>query len=453
MPLFGESSSAYDEAVEKVTAETLTTENWALMIDISDRVSREGAKGAKQCLLAIKKRLNHRDPHVVLFALSLLDCLWNNSTVQFRREVSSNEFTPELTYRATGSNRVVAEKTRELIKKWSENECKKDPSLSLIDSLYHELLDDGYEFDTFKKPKKEMAFSNDPNVVHTEEEEADIAKAIALSLSDQNTNKSSQPTTRVKQETRESNTVIRQVRALYDFEAVEDNEITFSAGDIINVFDCSDQNWWRGQHTRGGNSGLFPASFVSSDLTAPEEIARPNAPVQNQHVAPPQPQIDEAILNKCFELLDRCDPTGVVPDDPALPYFEQMSLTQAPLIDHKLAQIDKQHNLLANMDLAIREVLARYDQAMQQGLQQGNQTPQMPQHYQPPQQFHPQTSSMSQQYGQQQMPPPQSQYVQYQQFQQPPQQTKSDYQVNQPGAYVPSSQPSAPGAYGQTSGF
>jgi signal transducing adaptor molecule len=103
MPLFGgENSLPYDEIVEKVTAETLTTENWALMIDVSDRVNSGGAKGAKQCLLAIRKRLNHRDPHVVLFALSLLDCLWNNSSAIFRREVSSSDFINELSYRATG---------------------------------------------------------------------------------------------------------------------------------------------------------------------------------------------------------------------------------------------------------------------------------------------------------------------------------------------------------------
>lgn len=101
MPLFGEATSPYDEAVEKVTAETLTAENWALMMDISDRVASQGAKGAKQCLLSVKKRLNHRDPHVVLFALSLLDCLWNNSSVLFRREVSSKEFTQELSFRAS----------------------------------------------------------------------------------------------------------------------------------------------------------------------------------------------------------------------------------------------------------------------------------------------------------------------------------------------------------------
>lgn len=58
-------------AAEKATAETVTSENWGLILDICDRVTGEGSKGAKQCLLSIKKRLNHRDPHVVMLALSV----------------------------------------------------------------------------------------------------------------------------------------------------------------------------------------------------------------------------------------------------------------------------------------------------------------------------------------------------------------------------------------------
>ncbi|VDO38907.1 unnamed protein product [Brugia timori] len=45
MPIFGEAPSPYDETVEKVTAETCTTENWTLILDICDRVIADQNKG------------------------------------------------------------------------------------------------------------------------------------------------------------------------------------------------------------------------------------------------------------------------------------------------------------------------------------------------------------------------------------------------------------------------
>uniref|UniRef100_A0A3P8SHI2 Osteoclast-stimulating factor 1 n=1 Tax=Amphiprion percula TaxID=161767 RepID=A0A3P8SHI2_AMPPE len=51
-----------------------------------------------------------------------------------------------------------------------------------------------------------------------------------------------------------------QVRALYDFQAEETDELEFSAGDIIEVLESSDQAWWKGQ--LGDKTGLFPSSYT-----------------------------------------------------------------------------------------------------------------------------------------------------------------------------------------------
>ena len=144
------------------------------MTDVRDRVT---ADGAEQILLALHKQLNDRDPRVVLLAFSLLDSLWNNCSAIFRREVSSEEFISELHCMATHRNRVIGEKTRELLKKWSENECKTDASLSLVETLVRDLANSGYSFESSTIEK----VSKDPNVVTTlEQEDADIARGSFL---------------------------------------------------------------------------------------------------------------------------------------------------------------------------------------------------------------------------------------------------------------------------------
>lgn len=70
------------------------------------------------------------------------------------------------------------------LKKWAENEFKSDSQLNLIPSLYQKLKAEGLDFtDSSSQPTKAQApLSKDPNVVSSQQEEDDIAKAIELSL-------------------------------------------------------------------------------------------------------------------------------------------------------------------------------------------------------------------------------------------------------------------------------
>lgn len=50
-------------------------------------------------------------------------------------------------------------------------------------------------------------------------------------------------------------------RALYDYQAADDTEITFDPGEIITNVDQIDEGWWQGVGP-DGNFGLFPANYV-----------------------------------------------------------------------------------------------------------------------------------------------------------------------------------------------
>ncbi|KAI1814709.1 hypothetical protein GGS20DRAFT_394702 [Poronia punctata] len=51
--------------------------------------------------------------------------------------------------------------------------------------------------------------------------------------------------------------------ALFDYEAAEDNELSFPEGAKITNLEFPDEDWWYGQYK--GNMGLFPANYVQLD--------------------------------------------------------------------------------------------------------------------------------------------------------------------------------------------
>lgn len=107
----------------------------------------------------------------------------------------------------------------------------------------------------------------------------------------------------------------RKVRALYDFEAAEDNELTFFTGEMIHVLDDSDPNWWKGYNDRG--EGLFPSNFVSADLSAEPESSRMDnkskrmvqfAEEEQQKIKEEAIEINEAKIDRLLHLLHEANP-------------------------------------------------------------------------------------------------------------------------------------------------
>lgn len=112
-----------------------------------------------------------------------------------------------------------------------------------------------------------------------------------------------------------------------------------------------DPNWWRG--VCGQSDGLFPASFVTSDLRAEVPVEENHTVVETVKEEPVR--IDEEELQRfvaffvlrknsfrCIQLLEDCDPTGQRPDPPELERLEARARLMAPLIDARVAAVDKQ---------------------------------------------------------------------------------------------------------------
>ncbi|VDN83805.1 unnamed protein product [Brugia pahangi] len=145
------------------------------------------------CLLSVKKRLNHCDSYFanVIFIGFFAG---SHSGVKFHRANSCKNYLEtfhrheiKLIYHVTefaadcfisacklflirNNNCSVDEKTRSIIRKWSENECKEDVSLGLTKTLYKNLLAKGYSFETDASSKsclpsrniKKYAYINGP---------------------------------------------------------------------------------------------------------------------------------------------------------------------------------------------------------------------------------------------------------------------------------------------------
>lgn len=161
-------------------------------------------------------------------------------------------------------------------------------------SSAQQFLSKNNHVESMKKALEEVQIKDQPDVKSREEIPAEAKKStsaettVTVSSSampqSQNTNQElkttatpqSEQTTETKEQVTENelynqldgpylyfdpNNEGMKARALYDYQAADDTEITFDPGDIITHIDAIDEGWWQGLGP-DGTYGLFPANYV-----------------------------------------------------------------------------------------------------------------------------------------------------------------------------------------------
>ncbi|KAI0424292.1 SH3 domain-containing protein [Xylaria sp. FL1042] len=83
--------------------------------------------------------------------------------------------------------------------------------------------------------------------------------------------------------------VIARARALYQYRAADDRDLSFERDDQIAVHEYMNDDWWMGRNERTGAEGIFPKNYVHVDRNEKTGFYSPAQPSYGSPVPPAGP--------------------------------------------------------------------------------------------------------------------------------------------------------------------
>ncbi|WVW79534.1 hypothetical protein I302_101503 [Kwoniella bestiolae CBS 10118] len=397
--MFSTATNPYDELIVKATDENLASEDWALNIEVCDKVSGEGENGARQAVASLTKRLSHRNPNVQLYALELANTLAQNCGKDLYGELSSRGWTGALDRLVNDRTTAAPVKKKALsyIKAWAKQfEDTGDPNLGIMGELYDQLRAKNFNFDEAEPQHEDAAEARQ------RQEDEELQRVLELSKQDKggrttynyqpsnpsaggssssapapaNAGGSSSSSSRSYQQQAQPqplyqppppapepepeqpldiNTATR-VRALYTFTSAEVGELDFERGDYIKVLDRGFKEWWRG--ACNGKIGIFPVTYV-------EAVPEPS-PRELQEEAQEEARVFASLglVDQLLQTLKGIDPSrgDRIDDRPEIEEMYQASVGLQEQINALIKKYSDQKAELEHMNANFLRAIRQYEE-------------------------------------------------------------------------------------------
>lgn len=169
---------------------TLPEPNYAVHLEIAELINTKKANTPREAAMLIARLANHRNPHIAILALALLDTLVQSCGYPFHLQISTKEFLNELVRRFPERPPPfpgpVMSRILELIHRWKEGICTESrwkEDLGNIKDMHRLLTFKGYRFRELQTRRAEAPTTmniKSADELESEDREAQSAKLQEL---------------------------------------------------------------------------------------------------------------------------------------------------------------------------------------------------------------------------------------------------------------------------------
>ncbi|KAF9508652.1 hypothetical protein BS47DRAFT_1302604 [Hydnum rufescens UP504] len=185
------SASPVEVYVQRACDPSLREPNYALNLELADHINQKKANTPREAAMSIARMVNHRNPHVSILALTLLQTLVQSCGYPFHLQISTKEFLNELVRRFPERPPPfpgpVMSRILDLIHSWREGICRESrfkEDFGNIRDMHRLLSFKGYRFRD--NPRNQQSTQDatinlkSPNELESEDREAQAAKLQEL---------------------------------------------------------------------------------------------------------------------------------------------------------------------------------------------------------------------------------------------------------------------------------